>query len=90
MATVDDIHVVDHPARLADWVEATPTRRIIATAHEGGALAPALNTLWSSGRLQRVDVPRLTSTGVERMATALLGGAVTRGLTEYLFANEPS
>ena len=72
--------------RLADWVEATPARRIIATAHEGGALAPALNTLWSSGRLQRVDVPRLTSTGVERMATALLGGAVTRGLTEYLFA----
>ena len=86
VAVVDDIHVVDHPARLADWVEATPSRRIIATAHEGGALAPALNTLWSSGRLQRVDVPRLTSTGVERMATALLGGAVTRGLTEYLFA----
>lgn len=86
VAVVDDVHRFDPPsaAVLAAWLRTDPTHRLIATGRPGQPLPEGIADHWSSGRIARYDLAPLTIAGTEQLATRLLGGAVTRGLVQYL------
>jgi len=85
VALIDALEVNPTPEdELFAWLGGDPRRRVVFAVGRGIALGPRTTDLWSSGRLIRLDVPPLTHLGVEAMASALLGGPVTRGLNDYL------
>lgn len=67
------------------WLRANPAARLIVGARSGSSLPSWLTALWSSGAIERIEVPPLGTGGVEHMASALLGGPLSRGLVDYLW-----
>lgn len=86
VACIDDrrLGAVDGGA-VDDWLRGDPDTRLVVAARTGHALPAWLTGLWSSGELERIEVPPLTTGGVEQMATSLLGGPLSRGLVDYLW-----
>lgn len=86
VAIVDARRVGNVDATTLDyWLRSDPEARLIVSARSGASLPSWLTALWSSGAIERIEVEPLSNGGVEQMASALLGGPLSRGLVDYLW-----